>query len=55
MRKRNKPDSIKVKRGGRTVEVQIEYRNIPKKDRADYKRRFVERLDKVHKLKLVFG
>ena len=49
-----KRDSIRVKRSGKTVEVAVEYRHIPKKDRAEYKRRFTERLDKVHKLKLVF-
>jgi len=54
MVKRNKSDSIKVKRSGKIIEVAVEYRHIPKKDRADYKRRFVERLTEVHKLKLVF-
>ena len=49
-----KRDTVKVKRGGKTIEVAVEYRHIPKKDRADYKRRFVKRLTEVHKLKLVF-
>jgi len=54
MVKRNKSDTVKVKRNGRIVEVAVEYRNIPKKDRVEYKRRFVKRLTEVHKLKLVF-
>mgnify|MGYP001546409406 CR=1 FL=1 len=49
-----KSDTIRVKRKGKTVEIAVEYRNIPKKDRAEYKRRFVDRLSEVHKLKLVF-
>jgi len=49
-----KRDSIKVKRKGKTIEVEVEYRHIPKKEREAYKQRMRERLDVVHKLKLVF-
>lgn len=49
-----KRDSIKVRRNGRTVEIQVEYRNIPKKEREAYKQRMRKRLSEVHKLQLVF-
>jgi len=52
MRKR---DSIKVKRKGKTIEVEVEYRNIPKKERKAYKQRMRKRLEQVHNLKTVFG
>ena len=51
MRKR---DAIKVKRKGKTIEVEVEYRNIPKKEREAYKQRMRKRLSEVHKLELVF-
>jgi len=50
-----KRDSITIKRGGRTVEIEVEYKRIPKKEREAYKQRMRERLERVHKLKLVFG
>jgi len=52
MRKR---DSIKVKRKGKIIEVAVEYRHIPKRDRPAYKKRMQDRLEQIHKLKLVFG
>ena len=52
MRKR---DSIKVKRKGKIIEVEVEYRHIPKKEREAYKQRMRKRLEHVHNLKIVFG
>ena len=54
MVKRNKSDSIKIRRNGRIVEVKVEYRNIPKRDRPAYKKRMQDRLSEVHKFELVF-
>lgn len=50
-----KRDSIKVKRKGKTIEVEVEYRHIPKKERKAYKQRMQDRMSKVHNLKIVFG